>query len=502
MPLGNSALAGAIVVGLISTPLAAQRIEGIPEPDPIPEIAGPLIGPVESRHEVEIGEETIPYRAIFQEYALKNAAGEPEATISGTAYVRSNLIEGANRPIFFFFNGGPGASSSPLHFNAFGPRLREGENGNRIANNPDSILDSADLVFIDPVGTGFSRVLPGGTGAPYWGPQGDARAVLQFVRNWLRDHDRGRSPIFIGGESYGGYRVAMMMRDVDDLNIAGLMLISPALDRSALAIGGTPDRSYVFSLPSMAAAAWFHNRVDRRGLDVKKFHTEVTRFAESNYLRALFQGSELPEAEKRHIATRMAGFIGLSAEAIAEADLRISNDKFVVSLLASEGRRVNRYDTRVAALPRPPGREDRPAAANDLGLGASNAIRSPLITEYMRDELGLPVDRDYVSLTLDVNFSWNWFAETDDLALYYNPVDNIAALMARNPRSALMVVGGLYDLAAPLAAARYAIRHSDIPLSRVEFSLLPAGHNVFRDEGARHRFADRMRAFIRSADAE
>ncbi|WP_165357523.1 S10 family peptidase [Sphingosinicella sp. CPCC 101087] len=484
--------------------LAAVPAAGVQRMDPVPTVAGLIVGPVETDHEAMIAGAPLRYRAVFREYALNDQSGRPSATISATTYLRRDVE--VERPVFFLFNGGPGASSSPLHFSAFGPRLRP-PGRDAVApftDNADSLLDVADLVFVDPVGTGFSRVLPGGDGSHFWAPKGDAGAVLQLIRTWVRDHGRERSPIFIAGESYGAYRLATMMGDAGDLNVHGLLLISPATDTAGMAGAGRSDEDRIFSLPTMAAAAWHHERVDRRGLTVDQFVAEARAFAERDYLAALHQGSALPPEEKGRIAARMAALIGLPAETIAGADLRVSNDLFVEALLADRNQLVGRLDTRVAAPVRPPARDGRPAAANDpsLGLGATNVIHSAAITRYMREELGVPVDRDYVSLTLDVNFRWNWFEATDDRTLYHNPLRNIAAAMAERPALRLMVAGGLYDLATPVAAAHHAIRHSGIPPERVRFLVLPAGHSPFEEPPNRARFAEAVRAFVTAVDRQ
>ena len=483
-----------LVAGLGASLAAAQRA------DPVPEIAGPLIGPVASEHRATVNGVSIPYRATFREYELKSADGRPQATISATSYVRTDRPA---RPVFFLFNGGPGASSSPLHFTAFGPRLRppgRGADDRPFTDNADSLLDVADLVFVDPVGTGFSRVLPGGSGASYWAPRGDAATVLELIRNWLRDNGRAAAPVFIAGESYGGFRLATMMGDASDLNLHGLLLVSPATSMAYLAGAGSSDNEYVFSLPTMAVAAWHHEKVDRRGLTAEQYYAEASDFAERDYLAALHQGSALPDADRRRIAARMAQFIGLSSDAILAANLRIGDDLFVDSLLRDSNRLVGRLDTRIAAPVRPPARADRPAAANDpsLGLGATNVIRSAAITRYMAEELGVNPGRDYVSLTLDVNFNWNWFEATDNRTLLYNPLRNIAAAMTASPSLRLMVAGGIFDLAVPPASARYAVRHANIPLDRVRFLALNAGHSPFEEPASRHAFAEEVRAFVRS----
>ena len=468
--------------------------------DAVPVFAGPLLGPVATEHHVSLGGRTIPYRAVFREYPLNSKAGQPVATISATAYIRSDAND-ARRPVLFLFNGGPGASSSPLHFSAFGPRLKPPGRSidGPFVDNPDSLLDIADLVFIDPPGTGFSRLLEAGEGAKLFAPVADAAAVTQLIRDWLKGNGRTTSPIFIGGESYGGFRLATMMRHAADLNVKGLLLISPATSLESQAGAETGDNFYVFRLPTMAVAAWYHGLVDRKGRSAEQVYDDAAAFAERDYLVALHQGSALPAAEKRRIAERMAGFIGLPVQTILDGDLRINEDYFVENLLKDKHLLLGRLDTRVTA----PAvvRTDRPAALNDpsLGLGASNVIRSPAITRYMADELNVRPGRDYVSLSIDVNFSWNWSELTDNRILYFNPLPNIASAMASNPAVRLMVVGGLYDLVVPIAGPRYAVRHAKIPLDRVRFLAVPAGHSAFEPPETRAKFTAPIRDFIRAA---
>jgi carboxypeptidase C (cathepsin A) len=484
-----------IPIALLATSAASQPVK----PDPIPEIAGPAVGPVVTTHSVTIRGIRIPYWAIFREYEL-TAKGKAQATISATSYVRSDVNDPAKRPVFFFFNGGPGASSSPLQFEAFGPRLR-GPNGASEAgfsDNSSSLLDVADLVFIDPVGTGFSRVLPGGDARPYWTPLGDAESVLYLIRSWLRDNHREQSPVFIAGESYGGFRLATMSRDLGDLNVAGLVLISPSLTHCEGC--GASDESFVSKFPSMAMAAWNHGKVAHAGRTPGQFFDQAAHFAETDYLLALEQGSALAAGERQRIAGRMASFIGLSPEQIASANLRISDDSFVESLLRDRNEVVGRLDTRVAAPVHPPARQGRPKAANDpsLGLGATNVIRSPAITRYMHDELQVPIERDYVALSLDVNFSWRWSdgGEAGDEALSDFPLRSVAKLMQARPKLRMMVVGGLYDLAVPVLEVRYTIDHSPVPLDRVRFLVLDAGHSSYDTPASRSAFAAAMREFV------
>jgi carboxypeptidase C (cathepsin A) len=273
--------------------------------EPLAPAAGPTIAPVTARHGVTLADGSrIAYVAGFTEYVLADEEGKPQASISATSYVRAGVTGREERPVVFFFNGGPGASSSPLHFGALGPRLRgeRGETGSRVmTENPDSLIDAADLVYIDPVGTGFSRALPGGDGSRYWSNEGDAAAVLELIRRWLDGHERMAAPVIIVGQSYGGYRLARMMEHAGDLNLTALVLISPALEN----VGHESDLDHVFRLPTMAAAARYHERVDSGGRSVAEWFDQAAEFARTDYLAGLFPGAALAPAERQRLAERI-----------------------------------------------------------------------------------------------------------------------------------------------------------------------------------------------------
>jgi len=493
------AFSAALAMALLVTAGAAQRTK----PDPIPTLAGPIEGPYGRDHIVTIGGRAITYTASWREYPLSQD-GKVQATISATAYVRKDVdaAQRSKRPVMFLFNGGPGASSSGVHFSAFGPRLRDrGAPGapTSYADNPDSPLDEADMVFIDPVGTGFSRILPEGSGKPYWGFKGDAGAVLTLIRNWLKDNQREGAPVVLVGESYGGFRALSMLPELGDLNLAGLVLISPAVDLSYMGGGADFDTGGVFNFSSMAAAAWYHQKVDRRGLTAEQFFEEANRFAGSDYAAALYRGASLTADERTAIAKRMSAYIGLSPEILVEANLRPSVDLFVQKLLADRSEAIVRLDARRASPVKPAsdGRSDRPMAANELGLGRTNVSKSADVAAYLRDRAGVPFNRDYVSLTLDVNFSWNWREPTDAAREYYNPMANLPKVLKDKPGLKVLVVGGLYDIAVPIAQVRYAIDHAGIPAGRVDYMIEPAGHTAFSED--RPGFLKRVRTVLAAA---
>jgi len=453
------------------------------------------IAPVTTHHRVTVDGQAIDYDATFAEQVLSDAAWKPQATISGTAYVRTGIQDRSKRPVTFAFNGGPGASSSPLHFSAFGPRLVERRGSGEapsIRDNPNSLIDITDLVFIDPVGTGFSHVFKHGNGQPYWDVDGDAKAVLSFIREWLRRNRRTESPIYIAGESYGGTRLAQMLGDAGDLNLAGLIFISPALGNE----GEGSDLEYVFALPSMAVAAVQNGKVSAGGRSVASVFEHGRSFAMGDYALALMKGSLLPDAERDRIAAQMSKLIGLPQQMIVDHHLRVDAETFRKTLREDQGLVVGRLDTRVTA-PIPKAEPKRPSAANDpaLGLGASNVIVSDAIGTYMRDELKVPFDGPYVSLTLDVNFRWTWPQTRGGAAP--SGTANITKIMKVKPRLRLLLVGGYYDLAVPVLAPRYALDHAWLPMNRVQMVALETGHSAFEGEQGREKMKSLMRAFIR-----
>jgi len=458
--------------------------------------------PASSHHVVHVGDSEIPYLATWSSLPLKNAAGVPQATISATSYVREDVRDRAARPVMFAFNGGPGASSSPLHFEILGPRRFAHplpDSGPPFVDNPQTLVDVADLVLIDPVGTGFSRELRAGGGRSYWNPEGDAKAAETFMRNWLHENDRTASPVYIIGESFGGFRLAEMAKDIGDLNVAGLVMVSPGTDMSGEA-GAAVDQRFVFALPSMATAAFAHNGIQSAGRGVEQVFEEARIFAQNNYVVALQQGSALPVPERDRLAERMTRLVGLPASSIAAANLRIDTQDFLEQLIP--GKVVGRLDTRVVA-PKPAGPlvAGRSKAADDpaLHMGASNIIRNTRVRDYLHNEIGVQTGLDYISLTLDVNFAWDWNSGSPKIEgnlRYLDPTPNLAKLMRDKPASRLLLLSGYYDLATPLLGQRYALTHSGLPLDRTRMVAFAAGHTVYEDDAARLQVSRELHDFV------
>lgn len=432
-----------------------------------------------AERQVVLGNKTLRYRASYSELVLKSGAGVPQATISATSYVVQGATDRA-RPIIFAFNGGPGASSSPLQFSVMGPRIRA-ESGGGMVDNAQSPLDLADLVFIDPVGTGFSRVLPGGSGKPFWSIDGDAAAVGQLIHAWLRQNGREGTPVYIAGESYGGTRLMALLPLVSNLNLAGVLMISPALDMPS----DDSDLGAALTLPSLAVAAVQNGKVPARGRSIPQIFEEARVFATGRYASALFKGSAIAPDEEADVARQLSALIGLPVEDLIASHLRVDVETYRRSLRKNDGLVVGRLDSRVVA-PIPTSSPNRPSAANDpaLGLGKSNVILSAPITSYFRQELGFTAPLDYVSLTLDVNFQWIW-PPVQGRGAATGLTKNLADAMQAHPKLQAVLIGGYYDLAVPVLLPRYAIDHAWLPANRIRLVARESGHSVFENPDGR-----------------
>ena len=437
----------------------------------------------------------VDYDAVFDELALRSANGTLQASITSTTYLRRGVAS-ASRPVVFLFNGGPGASSSPLHFTALGPRrfVEDDKGVSHLQDNPRSLLDVADLVFVDPVGTGFSQAYGDSSSNPYWSPRGDARAVAELVHDWLRKNHREKSPLYVIGESYGGFRAAMLMRELDDVQVSGLVLISPLLDASAASPSVGNDMPHILDLPTMAVAAWTQGRADktRNGTTAAAVFDTAARFALGDYALALLQGSALADAQRRRIAERLSELIGIPAQALVDAQLRIDSEKFLNTVLGDGTRRVGRLDTRVVGSAAPPV-TSRPSNDPSLPQGGT----SPRIEAYMHDELGVALNRRYFSLNFDVNRRWNWQSEvTEPGHFYVNSTGYIGDAMHRNPAMRVLATGGYYDMAVPLLGTTYALQHGGLPIDRVTVLAFDSAHSPYDTPADFKRFSDAVRQLV------
>jgi len=414
-----------------------------------------------------------------------------------TAYVRTDSGAQAGRPVLFLFNGGPGASSSPLHL-GIGPLRRPQDDPNgSLVPDPVSPLDAMDLVFVDPVGTGYTRLLKQDAGEQFWSIETDANAVLLLIRRWLEDYGRTASPVFIMGESYGGTRAAAMAGQAREVRISGVLLLSPALDFTAGAEVVGNNLPYVFLLPSLAATAAYHGVTDHGDRSLLQVFDAAADFAQSGYAAALYQGHAIDPAEKQAVADRLSGLIGLPADYILASNLRVDRAEFGDRLLGAEGMRVGRLDARIKGPiseykdRRPPGND--PSMAGNSGGGRSSG---ELLDEYYSGQLGVHIDRPYRTLNLDLNAKWDYGQKGDRLKTYYTVVPQLQEAMQRDPKLRVYVGGGIFDLGTPIMAARYAVNQIDADPGRFVFAGYEGGHTTYEHEPSREALCDDMRKFV------
>jgi len=424
--------------------------------------------------------------------------------------VRTDIPNSTERPVVFAFSGGPGDSSIALNYRLLGPKrwtdAAPGEDQSeanaperKLVDNDASLLDVADLVLIDTPGTGFSRPLRPNGLSYFWTAPHDAEAVEAYLRRWLTEHDRTASPIYVLGESYGGYRISVMAPHLADLNVLGLVMVSPALDMTDQpGTSGIPDAHFVFNFPTEAVAAWTHHRVTSGQKTAEGVFNEAATFAQTDLLEALQLGSTLPASVRDKMAQRMSGMIGIPSADLAQANLRIDPQQFLETLLP--GRVVGRLDTRMSGPAYPEALvEGRTKQADDpsLGIGASNIMTDAKVGDYLRS-VGVKTTEPYVRLNLNMNFNLDWAygSRTFEDVLRLNPTPNVATLMEKRPRLQLLLVGGYYDMTIPILGPRYAITHTAIPLQRVRMVAFDGPHAAYLGSLRRQQVASEIRALV------
>lgn len=436
-----------------------------------------------TRHVGTFNKQRLKYSATVAETLLDGPDGKPAASMINTAYVREDVKDRASRPVMFVFNGGPGASSSPLHMSAFGPRRIGGEPTQRkLIDNPYSPLDTVDLVFVDPIGTGFSRPLPNADGQPFWSVEGDAASVVTFIKAWRKQNARETSPLFICGESYGTTRAAQIVSSAPELSIDGVLLLSMT--------GGPdgPDMPFVITLPTFAATAAFHGKAEAGGRTPAQIFAEAVQFARTEYISALIQGDSLPPAEKARIAGELSKRIGLPADFIADNNLRITKSAFMLNLLKDRGLRTGQLDARATGGLAEYADKQPPRDDPSMFVGGSTA---PLVHDYFTRELKFPAKDNYRTLNLDVNSKWQFKGDA-----FANPAGLVGAAMKKNTALRVFWGAGIYDITTPLYAGRYILDHASIPPQRLVVGEFATGHTVFDGDENLERFTQVVRTFI------
>jgi carboxypeptidase C (cathepsin A) len=444
-----------------------------------------------TEHSIRIGAQTIPYKATASTTLLKNDKDEPVASIFSVAYTRSDIKDASQRPIAFLYNGGPGSASVWLHMGAFGPRRIVTQNAAPagpppypLVDNANTLLDRADLVFIDPVGTGFSRVVGKGDTKDFWGVDQDVKSFADFIVLYLSRNGRWNSPKFLIGESYGTFRsvaLANYLQSRRGIYINGIALISTTMDIGTLEFNLTDDRSYIFYVPSYAAAAWYHKTLKTRPNDVKPFLKDAREWASTEYAAALMKGDALSDAEKAQIAKRLSDFTGLTGDYILKANLRVKLPQFAAELERSRGLTLGRYDVRYSG---PTYDLLTEYARHDPSFDAVNGAFNAAINSYLRQDLKFSPELTYESLSMEVNHKWDWKHEGSEPGTVSVAEDLVQALIT-NPNLQVQTENGWFDLATPFFGTEFAMDHLHLPADlrrHVDFKYYDSGHMIYLNE--------------------
>lgn len=446
---------------------------------------------VETKHTLTLGKRAIKYTAIAGTMVLKEeddqkSEHKAKASIFYVAYIADRPKNSKPRSITFSFNGGPGSSSVWLHLGLLGPRrLDFKDTGStpappyELVDNEFSLLESTDLVFIDPVTTGFSRTVPGEEAKQFHGFQKDVEIVGEFIRLFTTRHMRWTSPKFLIGESYGTTRAAALsghLHDRHGLYLNGIMLVSSILDFSTADFNPGNDLPHIMFLPTFAATAWYHRRLDSElQKNLSAMLAEVKEFAAGEYTLALMKGDALPQSQREAVARKLARYTGLSVDYVLQTNLRIEIFRFTKELLRNERRTVGRLDSRFTAV-------DRDAAGDHPEFDPSYAaIHGPFtaaLNQYLRAELEFKTDLHYEILTGRVH-PWS-FKEHENQ--YVNVAETLRRAISENPALQIYVANGYYDMATPFFATEYTFDHMQLEphlRDNVEMRYYEAGHMMY-----------------------
>jgi len=470
---------------------------------------------VATSHSVKIGRRKVAYTATAGRMLLREEEGKKQASFFFVGYTRDDVEDPAQRPLVFAFNGGPGSSSVWLHLGALGPRrVVLADDGmpvpppGRLVDNEHSILDIADLVFIDPIGTGYSRAIPSDDAKQYHHFKKDIETVGEFIRAYLTKHDRWASPKFLAGESYGTTRsagVAGHLFKRHGIYFNGLLLISSILNFQTAGFDpqtGTfrrgNDLPYVVFLPTYAASAWFHERLAKKyqKMPLRKFVEEVEAFAADEYAAALFQGDRLSPEAREDLAQRLAAYTGLSKRYILRYDLRIEILRFCKELLRDEGITIGRIDARYRGRGR---FDDGDSMESDPSIDATMGLYTSALNDYVKRDLAYESDIPYEVLSEQVWQNWDY---EDFKNAYVDVSEALREVMARNPFMKVFVANGFFDLATPHFATEYTFSHMGLApeiRSNVEMAYYEAGHMMYVDLPSLAQLSTDLRTFIADA---
>ncbi len=493
-----TALCAALLATPISAPLLAEAHSEMASPDEIePQVQTRELSGT-------FGGVRVPYTATMAETILTADDGTQEAVIVTTSYVRSP--RDASRPVFFIYNGGPGSGSVWLQMGAWGPKRvaipsdarDDGAPPYPLVDNPESLLDVADLVFIDPPGTGFSYLTEGTDPAKYYGLRQDASAVAQVIRRWINDNGRWNSPKYLGGESYGTTRTAMVVDELEggtynDVAFNGLILVSTILDFAAREPTPGNEMAYIVTLPNMAAAAYYHGKV--QATSVEAIAEEARQYAIGPFATALLKGQNLPAAERAAVITELSRLTGLSQTYLDQANMRVTAPRFYKELLRDRGQTIGRLDSRYTGVDYDNAGETPDSDPSFYGIDAGYTAA---INQWAREGLGFETDREYQAIGREPGANWDWSLSGQGRGAYLNVAPLIGRAMRQNSQLRVFNAQGWYDFATPFFGAELSLNRMGIPQDRVTYEYYDAGHMMYIRDEDRAKLSQDLRSFIRA----
>jgi carboxypeptidase C (cathepsin A) len=494
----------AVLFVLVPAPRAQAKEEAPKPAEPKPALEEKIS---RTQHAITVDGQHIAYTATAGTLVLRTEEGTPRASVFHVAYTRDGVKDPAERPVTFAFNGGPGGASVWVHFGAFGPkRVDLDAQGfplpppGRLVDNENSILDVTDLVFVDPVSTGYSRPAPGVEAKEFHGLENDVESMAEFIRLWLTRNGRMASPKFIAGESYATIRAAGLSARLIDrygIRLNGIVLISTALNSLTRSFDSGNDMPFVTFLPTYTAAAWYHKRLSPElSGDLRRTLEEVKKFALDEYAPALLQGDWLPAERRRAIAEKLARYTGLSVGYVERSNLRIEHARFCKELLRDQGKTIGRIDARFTT-------KDLDAVGEigefDPSLTGLDAPFTETTVDYLRRDLGYKEDELIYERITDKVFPWH-FPNHENR--YANLAETLRQTMMKNPGMKVFIASGYYDLATPFFDGDYAVAHMALPEKerpRVRFGYYESGHMVYVRPEDHRKLRQDVTGFIREA---
>lgn len=454
---------------------------------------------------IKIGNIDVSYKATVGTQILKDDQDNPKASIFYIAYTKENVENKKTRPVTFCFNGGPGSSSVWLHLGIFGPkRVNIDDNGITInqpyglVDNPYSILDLTDLVFIDPVSTGYSRAAPGEDVKQFHGVDEDVQSVAKFIRLYTTRNELWESPKYLAGESYGTTRAAALALELHDkhhFSLEGILLISTVLNFQTISFHSGNDLPYILFLPSYTATALYHQRLsDDLQNNSSKTMEDVQEFAYNEYAHALMKGEHLDNAQREAVLNKLARYTGIPKEYIDRSNLRIHMYRFAKELLKDQRRTVGRFDSRFKGI-------DSDTCDDifefDPSLDDVIGLFTATFNNYIRAELNWKTDEEYKTLT-NV-YPWNYGSNNQ----YLNVGEKLKEVMGKNNSLRIYVASGFTDLAVPFSASKYTFSHLGLDPSlrpNIVAKTYDGGHMMFLNKPTLIKMKSDLTNFYQSSN--